>query len=332
MKIEIAPEDMIFEYTNQLLLGIREPQLKFEKHLEKMPPKFDYSEEFSEKWSQLVEVTVRRFLINTFKFRPFVYDRNGQIARYCTADKEFWQDVDISFSFRSADRIWELIMLGVQKEDPLYIMAKPGDALFLSIINNVFGQYHFNWLIKNNANWLIIAAFVAQSPVALDRIPWMPLLESPEKVPLQVRDLLIEKVRACMLLINHLVREVFANNHYELGDHFGAFDELSFVTGSINFGRTIHAGVLNQKDLDRPMNRHFSLGRELISALNKAIEYWTTEGAICIDDDRHISGYSQSCGLNDEIKAFEAMLSDYNEQKSLEEAVHESLIQGQPTH
>jgi hypothetical protein len=332
VKIEIAPEDLIFEYTNQLLLGVREPVLKFEKYLDRMPSRIEYSEEFAEKWSLLVEVTVRRFLINTFKFRPFIYDKNGQIARYCASDKEFWEEVDLSFSFRSADRIWELIMLAISKEDPVYIMAKPGDALFLSLINNVFGEYHFNWLIKNNANWLIIAAFIAHSPVTLDRVPWVPLLLKPETVPLQIRDLLIEKVKACMVLINHIVREVISTGTFSVENNFEPFEELSFETGAINFGRRVSVPVGQLQNLNSPISKHFELGRELISAINKAIDYWANDGAICIDDDRHIQGYSKSCGLTDEIHAFENMLSEYNEQKSLEEAVHESLIQGQPTH
>jgi hypothetical protein len=315
VKIQLCPEDTLLEYAEQIMkTGGEQILLKHGPYLERFPHTLEFSEEFAERWQVLCKAAVKRFVADTFALRPFLFDVDGYTKRFTCADEQFWQTCEFVFSHRGAERFYELMMKDITRETPMYIVAKADDALLLSMSTRLFHNYSFPWLHRNRANWLTQALFVAWQQVSIDKIPWQFLLEQPKEVELPLRDYLIER---CTDVISA------CNQH---------FRGLAEAAG--------HAGeVLQVSPYGRPSLRVTFYQRtagELIAAVNRfigvaraAMDFWAGEGVIAIDDERFIKGTIQQYGFAGEVAELEQLIKDYQENRSVEEDIYESIIQNQ---
>lgn len=307
MKIEICPEDMLLEYVENRLQGRFDVPVKYEQHLKKLPAAIEFSEEFALKWKTMVGAAVKRFIAETFSLRGFLFEAEGRVRRLSAADEGLWHGVEFAFSHRGAERLYEQLLAKETHELPLYPVALPADALLISICSNDFTLYSFPWLNKNSANWLIKACFVAWQPVSYDQVPWQCFFNEPAGVELPLREYLIERaadyVAGCNQKLSTLI-PAEAGRRRSRSSHL----ELSFD------GRG--SALLSM----------YNSVRGFVTAVRKAITWWSSEGSVCIDDERYIAGAAKAFGLDTEFAEFEAMATSLVENKNLEDQIYESII------
>jgi hypothetical protein len=198
MKVSIYPEDILIEYTKSRLKreNFAHPD---KKHIKRFPETIELSSEFGEKWQKLVSSTIKAYLGRFFVNRKFLVDQNGSIKSFYLSDHEIWQNLDFTFSIRSAQRLYERMLADTIPDYKIFqgqhLIATVADALFISICTNNFTNYNFPWLVKNKANWLIKAVYIAKASNWEYGLPsWGYFLENYEENEFPLRELLIEKV------------------------------------------------------------------------------------------------------------------------------------------
>lgn len=316
MKLQLYPEDMLLEFSEHMLqTGAEISSWRKGQYLKHLPLQIDFSEEFAESWQQLLKNVVMRFIADTFALRPFLFEIDGYTKRFNSTDENFWNFCSFSFSHRSAERLYEMMMTEFMPEKPLFLVVTPGDALFLSICTRNFNCYSFQWLTRNKASWLTQALFVACQTVKIDDVPWLHLLKNPASVELPLREYLIERcadvVAACNTQIQSLC--IMAGSD---GAPAGIPDHNK--RGSIEV--TFHNLSATQM---------IEVVSQFILIAQAAINVWVGEGCVCIDDERFIKGAVQQSGFARETGEFERLVNDYTEKRGMEETIYESIIQNQ---
>lgn len=315
MKLEIFPEDILLEYVQKLLDGEEKPRLKMSRYFDSFPESLEPSEEFVVSWQKMIEPVVKKFIADTFSLHQFLFDSDGYVKKFCATDAEFWQNIELSFSHRSAQRLYEHMLMANSSDEPLYLIALPADALFISIALADFEQYSYAWFAKNKASWIVSALFIAWQPVKADLpAPWQSCFKDPGSVDLPVRAYLLERASAYYSCINHLVRRSIERNKPADSDFYRLASERSGAGLPLNF---VASGNIDKVCLN---------GRALANLIREAMNYWTQDGMIAIDDDRFLNGIFNESGLARELIEFETVIKEFSENKSLEERVDESII------
>ena len=314
MKVQLYPEDILFEFVERMLPGGETVKMQHAPYLKHLPRQIEFSEEFVERWQALFKPAIRRFVADTFGLRPFMFNVDGYTRRFNCADEQFWNTCSFSFSHRGAERLYELMLREFSEEEPMFLMAFPDDALLISICTQNFGRYSFPWLCRNHAGWLTQALFVAWQHVQVNKVPWLYLLENPAIVELPLRDFLIERsadlVAACNVQMlsfyrmpgsNDQIRSSVRSEHLPLEVSFHSLTILDFIEAV----------------------------RSFIHKAQTAMNAWSGESALGIDDERFIKGAVQHSGFAEEAREFERLVGDYLENKSVEDTIYESIIQNQ---
>lgn len=308
MKIELCPEDMLLEYVENRLNGRHNAIIKHEQYIQHLPVALEFSEEFALKWKAMVEPAVKRFIAGTFALRGFLFEVGGYTKRFSPADASFWKELEFTFSYRGAERLYEQMVKKKSNEEPLYPVVLPADALLISICNNDFSLYTFAWLVKNSANWLIKACFVAWQQVSYCQVRWQYFFDNPATVELPLREYLIERAADYVAGCNTELTKVFTTTVNAMRPRGSGSLELCFEDrGSVLL--TMHNAV-----------------RVFVTAARKAIDYWSSEGCVGIDDERFIAGAAKIHGLDLEFAEFEAVATGLVENKNLEDQIYESII------
>ncbi len=316
MKLQLYPEDILLEYAEKAFVGgIDAAAVKHAQYLNRLPRMIEFSEEFAERWQALVKSAVKRFVADTFKLRPFLFDVEGYTKRFTSADEHFWNSCEFSFSQRGAERLYELLMREFIEEEPMFLVATPDDGLILSICTNNFGRYSFPWMCRNRASWLTQALFVAWQQVVIDRIPWQYLLENPAEVALPLREYLIERCADLLVASSGHLRHI---NPASPGQHIDVVNDLREEAVPLRVAFNM-----------RGFNETVEAVRKFIKTAEKAFEYWAGEGSAGLDDEKFIRGAVQQYRFADEVREFEQLVSDYLEGRGMEEAIYESIIQNQ---
>lgn len=216
MKISVYPEDVLFEYTKSLLQ--REYFVHPEKkYIKRFPQNIEFSSEFAEKWQNLISSSVKAYLGKLFLNKKFLTEKNGTIKSYSLADKEIWDDLDFTFTHRSAERLYEKMLENEVQTYKIFpgqhLIATVSDSLFISICLKNFEIYHFPWIVKNNANWLIKAVYITKASNWGSVIPkWAYLLENYKENEFPLRELLIEKLAAYLADASESLSSSHENN------------------------------------------------------------------------------------------------------------------------
>jgi len=316
VKLQLYPEDILLEYAEKAFANsIDAAVVKHAQYLNRLPRMIEFSEEFAERWQALVKSAVKRFVADTFKLRPFLFDVDGYTKRFNSADEQFWNSCEFSFSQRGAERLYELLMREFIEEEPMFLVATPDDGLMLSICTNNFGRYSFPWLCRNRANWLTQALFVAWQQVVIDRIPWQYLLENPAEVALPLREYLIERCADLLVASSGHLRHI---NPAAPGQHVDVVNDLREDAVPIKVAFNM-----------RGFNETVEAVRKFIRAAEKAFAYWAGDGNVGLDDEKFIRGAIQQYRFVEEVREFEQLVSDYLEGRGTEEAIYESIIQNQ---
>lgn len=313
MKIQLYPEDILLEYTQKLLEGETNPEIKHAKHFSAFPPDIDFSEEFCEKWQQIVEPVVKKFICDSFAFYPFLFESDGYTKKYSVTDVEFWENIDIGFSHRSALRLYERMLIEPLDRLPDYILALPGDAVFLSIATANFKLYSFPWLTKNKASWVIKAIYVAWNFIGIDEVPWKGLLANPETVELPLRGYLIDRATIFLRCVNYILEKIAENQVPSRSE----LDKIAIMPGY---------SVPLRYYLSNKPHQIIKSSNKLIELLEKAVSYWTAEGMCGLDDDRFVNGIFNSSGIKQEFKGFDEVVAKIADTNRLEESVDESVV------
>ncbi|MGM0600274.1 MAG: hypothetical protein ACQETH_10715 [Candidatus Rifleibacteriota bacterium] len=314
MKIQLYPEDLLLEYTEKLLEGeTTNPDIKYSGYFDAFPPEIDFSEEFCEKWQQVIEPVVKKFICDSFAFYPFLFESDGYTRKYSVTDVEFWESIDISFSQRSALRLYERMISDKTKQLPDYILSLPGDAVFLSIATTNFNLYSFPWLEKNKANWVIKALYATWNFLNTDEIPWEGLLAKPKTVELPLRGYLIDRAAVYMRCVNYILERIAEKQVTQRSE----LKKISAMPG---------CGVPLKLYLTRNPDKIIKSSNKFIKMLEKAVSYWTAEGMCALDDDRFINGVFNSSGIKEELKGFDEVVTKISDTNRLEERVDESVV------
>jgi len=194
MKVEIIPEQIIWEYVSQRLLGKDEGGFTHRRYFSYLPDTVEISEEFLGLWKKNVGVAVKRALVETFGLKPFLTLERDQGRWISVTDQPFWQDLLLAFSKRAIDRIWDHLLSLSREIEINWGIATPADALLLCILDEKrLERYSFQWLFKNSAHW-VIPAYVLEkrSFHNPDNLPWHVYFENPLETPLPLRLILIE--------------------------------------------------------------------------------------------------------------------------------------------
>lgn len=314
MKIDLYPEDMLLSYVGKLLNGEINPLVEGTPYLKHLPTEIDFSEEFAEKWQAMVAPAMQRFVASTFGLRQFLFDVDGYTKRFAATDSQFWQTVDIKFSHRAAQRLYELMVFPVHEIQPLYQVATPADAMLISICIKDFTQYSFAWLQKNSASWLIQAVFLTWQQARIADLPWRHLLRKPAEVELPLRDYMIEKVA-----------DYLADCTFCVANTMECASTLS--------PRVYRAGQVGGLELS--VQRIMIIGswlnyiQQVIADTRSAIAFWTGEGTANIDDERFIAGAARNFGFDHEVAEFERQAGMYRESAGIKEAIYESILRDQ---
>ncbi|GAB4271554.1 MAG: hypothetical protein Kow0029_09370 [Candidatus Rifleibacteriota bacterium] len=314
MKLQLYPEDILIEYVERLLLGEEDPAIRMARFIPELPGQIEFSEEFALRWRNLVEPTVKKFISDSFLLHQFVFEYEGSIRKLCVTDPDFWAGIDLSFSQRSAQRLYEYMKSKKGGEEPLYPITTPADAIFISIVTGDFDLFSYAWLAKNRANWAVFALFITWQPVLAGKVPWKWCFDNPKEIPLPVRVYLLERCAVYFSCLNHLVRSGINNEIAYDSD----FDRLSAERS----GSAVPLNFVPDKNIGNAVG----CARALATSLNKAMEYWTGEGTVALDDERYLRGAYSSAGLAEELNDFAAVVKEYTETVRLKEAINESVI------
>ncbi len=313
MKIELSPEDMLLDYVEQLLNRVEKPKIKYSSHFKKFPTNLEFSEEFLPRWQKMVEPAVKKFIVDTFSLQQFLLDCDGRVRKVNCTDSEFWQSVDMQFSHRGALRLYEQMLAEETEERPMYPVVLPADALLISIAVENFSHYSFAWLEKNAANWVIWALFVAWQYVTDKNVPWKTCFDRPAAVPLPVRGFLYQSACEWYSMVNHLIRRVSQKISVDRNYLFTGMQPIE-RRAALRFSGGASIGEIAE------------YGRAMANSIRAAHAHWTGPGTVALDDDRFLLGLFGSCGLEQQLIDFEAVLRDYNETRGLEDMVYESVI------
>lgn len=314
MKIELFPEDMLLEFARGRLRVETNPAVKGMAHLEHLPDKIEFSEEFPQKWQEIAEPAVKRFIASTFGLRKFLFDVDGYTKRFSAADPQFWENVDLKFSHRAAERLYEQMVFPIHKKEPLYHLVLPADAILVSIFQWNFTRFSFAWLLKNSASWLVKAVFVSWQTGNMNDLPWQHLLEYPEKVELPLRDYLVEKTAEYLAFCSMMLRQ-----RLQIKESVSRFYDAELVGG-------VRSPFL---DSARFGESTFNYINKMIKNTRTAVAYWTGEGTVNIDDEKFVAGSLKTFGFEHEAAAFESLLNMYIETVDTREAIHESILRNQ---
>lgn len=315
MIITLCPEDLLLAFVEKLLRGEENPVGERIEYLKHLPTEIDFSEEFAVKWQALVEPAMKKFIATTFGLRQFLFDVEGYTKRFAVTDPQFWETVDLKFSHRAAQRLYELMVFSVHEIHPLYQIATPADAMLISVCIKDFTQYSFAWLEKNSASWLIKAIFMTWRPTRMAQLPWQHLIRNPKIVELPLRDYMIEKA----------------------ADYLAACSAATALTihdKSPRAPRVYTADKVGGLEmiLDEPrmiIGRWLDYSLEIIAEMRSAISFWTGEGAANIDDERFVAGAARVFGFDTEVSEFDRRLSMFRESFGVKEAINESILHDQ---
>ncbi|MBF0406377.1 MAG: hypothetical protein HQM10_03405 [Candidatus Riflebacteria bacterium] len=312
MKVELYPEDMLLSYVEKLLKGAINPSVEGNLYINELPKEIEFSEEFFDKWQTMVKSAIQRFFLSTFGLRKFLFDVDGYTKRFAVTDQQFWQNVDLKFSHRSAQRLYELMLFPVQKVEPSFHLVLPADAILVSICLQDFSQYSFEWLQKNSANWLVKAVFMTWQNAQITNLPWRKLLSKPSEVELPLRDYIIEKaadyLAACTLYLSGSMKTTSLHTPRKYTAEKAGGLEI-FVNQPVE---------INKNSLDYVL--------ELIAEVRSAISLWTGKGTTNIDDERFIAGAAEIFGFDKEVAEYSRCAEIYRESIELKEAIHESVL------
>lgn len=261
MKISIYPEDILIEYTKSLLQ--REHFAHPDKnYIKRFPETIEFSSEFGEEWQNLVTIAIKAYLGKFFSNRKFLVDQNGSIKSYNLSDHEIWQNLDFTFSIRSAQRLYERMLSDVVSDYKIFpgqhLIATVADALFISICTNNFSNYNFPWLVKNKANWLIKAFYIAKASNWDYGLPaWGYFFENCEDIEFPLRELLIEKLSFFLIEatsnvgVSDIVNERVSNNVTDMYNLFNkaltswkekctiTYEDEKYLDGALNYYKII---------------------------------------------------------------------------------------------
>jgi len=316
VKIELFPEDMLLEFARGRLRVEANPAVKGMVHLEHLPAQIEFSEEFPQKWQKIVEPAVKRFIASTFGLRKFLFDVDGYTKRFSAADPQFWENVDLKFSQRAAERLYEQMVFPVHKIEPLYHLVLPADAILVSIFQWNFTRFSFAWLLKNSASWLVKAVFISWQAGSMTELPWQHLLEYPEKVELPLRDYLVEKTAEYLAFCSTLLRQ-----RLKVTEVLPGYYDPELVGG-------VRSHFL---DSARFTENTFNYINRMIKSTRNAVAYWTGEGTVNIDDEKFVAGSLKTFGFEHEAAIFERLLGMYIDTVDTREAIHESILRDQTT-
>ncbi len=316
MKVEIFPEDVLLDFTSQLLQGETRPAIRGFSHLSKFPKDLEFSEDFLPQWQEIVEPAVTRFIATTLGIRPFLFDVNGYTKRFTAAEPAFWSDIELKFTHRGALRIYEFMLsLTDNQSDPLYQLATPADALLISICTGNFSQYSFAWLQKNLADWLIMAMFVVWAPARMPELSWRRLLLTPETVELPLRDYLIEKAADYLAECSYYTKRT-TRPGCERHERLYSAEKV----GGVELQVCEHIKIID---------RWIDYTNCIIQDIRKAVSTWTTTAVVNIDDERFIAGAAKTYGFDHEVEEFQRQATDYREGVGMEEIIYESILSDQ---
>lgn len=308
MKISLCPEDMLLEYVENCLNGRFNAVIEHERYLGHLPASIEFSEEFAGRWQAMVGPAVKRFIAETFALRSFIFDVDGYTKRFSAADAGFWADVELRFSERGAERLYEQLLGKVNGETPLYPVALPADALLISICSNDFSLYSFPWMVKNKADWLIMACYAAWQKISLTAVPWLWLFENPAAVELPLREYLIERAADFVAAANLRVQALFPG-----------FKAEHTPRPTLGLELSVNVGVTGVPALYEYVNA-------FVAKVRAAVEFWCSQGAVGIDDERFIAGAAKIHGLDSEYAAFLKAAGAIIENMTEGEQIYESLI------
>lgn len=290
MKVQVVPEDILWHYVSNCLGGTPERELPHREHFARLPLEIELSEGFLALWRKTVGATIGRETATVFGFRPFLFLENDQVVRYSALDEGFWRQTSLAFTDRAAFRLWEDLVGRRQGKPPVWQNVSPADALFLSILDQrLTERFDFTWLQANDAPWLVTALFLHRwtfyNPAGL---PWKPFLERPEKVPLPLRELLIEHAAAFFEALAYAVHR------------FGQAETGAPLTIGKPQQRRVRFFFEHAADILRlTAGDPFSTG-----TVRQAVEAWTGPAALSFDDARYITGAIDQTGLFRHLDSF----------------------------
>jgi hypothetical protein len=291
MKLEIFPEDLIWEYVGKLLRREALRPLTHQKHFPYLPAKIDLSEGFLEKWRKVVSGKVQQFVARHFAFRPLLFLRNDTVLRLHPGETDFWREISLEFSHRAVRRIWEDI---IQKPaTPAWQSVTPADALFLSILQPaLFDQYTYEWLAAAHAPWLVTAVFLRCRTTG-NRFPWTCLLTAPQDVPLPLRELLIERSAWFFRQAAEALRQFLRDNP--------AGSVAADPQAAFSFTRLGEVAELIFSDA-------FGIKR-----FRAAFSAWTSSAVLGLDDERYLHGAASQFRVFEHIAELEALCGEIHQ-------------------
>ncbi len=308
MKLQLYPEDMLLEFVESCLNGRFDQPFKYLQHLRHLPQDIEFSEEFAVKWQAMVVPAIKRFIASIFSLRGFLFEADGYTRRCTAADPSFWEGIELRFSSRGAERLYEQMRRWITEEKPTFPLVLPGDALLISICLNDFSLYSYPWLGRNNAGWLIKACHVAWQQVGPLQAPWQCLFDDPAAVELPLRDYLIERAADYIAACNERLEQLFPG---ALNGHVprpARWLPLSFDKSKVG------------------LPEFYQYVNGFVASVRKAVAFWCGEGTVCIDDERFIAGAARTYGLDHEFAAFEQAAGSMVENMNNREQIYESLI------
>ncbi len=297
--VQVVPETIIWEHVAFRLGQRQSSELSHRKYFPKLPEKIFLSSDFLDVWTRNVTVAIRKKIVDDFGLRTFLLTENDQTVRRSVLDTEFWKEVQLSFSPRAVDRIWEDTVGRVSGKKPSWRDVTPGDALFLCILDKkLYETYSFEWLVGNNAEWIVSALFLStrtfENPANL---PWAIYFHQYKRIPLPLREVLIERTAAFFkALAEGVLRFVdAASPPLQFGSELGAPPvRFSFGDGV----QVLRAG------LEDPFQT---------KPIRAAVAYWANEGTLGLDDGRYIESACTSTGLLRYMDAYHEEVTRFQE-------------------
>jgi hypothetical protein len=312
VKVELFPEDVLLDYVAGLLRGENDPAVPGLAYLKHFPVEIEFSQDFPARWQALVEPAFKRFVASTFGLRKFMFEVNGHVTRFSATDPGFWENVDLEFSQRAAQRLYEYMVFVALEIEPVFPLVLPADAILVSICLRDFSRYSFAWLLKNNAGWLVKALFMTWQSAKMNDLAWLSLLKEPAEVELPLRDYCVEKVADYLCCCSQKIS--------------AAMTPPAERKARIYTAEQIGGLELSLRDGNRFSFTDIDYVTAVIEQMRSAIKFWTGTGTVAIDDEKFIAGASRQFGLDLEIETFTRIAREYGDGIGMEERIYESIL------
>ncbi|WP_372365590.1 hypothetical protein [Candidatus Uabimicrobium sp. HlEnr_7] len=228
-----------------------------------LPNQLKLTNEFRDCYLEIVQRIVLQKLVDIFKWRDFFFSKNETTYRCNISDSSFWKNIEFCFTQKGANVLW----CSYIKKQTSVESINPWDAMLIQILAPKHKFYSEQWLLQNDAHWLVMAYFMffQNKKFAYNKFPHAFYFQNYKKIVYPLRFILIELTATYYSKVIEIFEDVIASSS----------------EGYWNSGYRYSLDLRDKRFWEWLENMESHLE---IEAVTNAYKYWCNEGSIGYDD------------------------------------------------